>query len=387
MKILLISMPSVHVVRWIENLKDTPYDLYWFDVLGKGRLETIDKVHQITDWKQRKIPYLKGEHWLRKKAPSIYNKVQSFLEITANEHLDKIIQEIIPDVIHSFEMQSCSYSILKTMNKFPTIKWLYSCWGSDLYYYQKFKYHNLKIRYVLKRVNFLHTDSMRDFNLAKQLGFKGKHVGVIPGGSGFKLAELVKYKKPINDRTVILVKGYEHHFGRGLNVVKALKELKHEVLDYEIVVFGAHKIVMNYIKQHNLSFKVFDRDGLTHRELLELMGKAKIYIGNSISDGMPNTLLEAIVMNAFPIQSNPGNVTSEIIENKVNGLLINNPEDINEIKSLILLTIQLDEEATFFEAAAAMNTAIANKILDFKVNKQKIINLYHNIEISTTSCE
>lgn len=385
MKILFISIPSIHAIRWIDNLKDTSYEIYWFDVLGRGGIETIDKVQQITGWKRRRIPYLKGEHWLRKKLPIIYTKIQPFLEITANQQLENIIQEIKPDLVHSFEMQSCSYPILKTMNKYPAIKWIYSCWGSDLFYFQNVKHHNLKIRKVLNRVNLLHTDCMRDFNLAKKLGFKGKHVGVIPGGSGFKLAELEKYKKPINDRTIILVKGYEHHFGRGLNIVKALNELKHEVLDYEIVVFGAHEILINHIKKHHLPFKVFDRNGLTHNELLELMGKSKIYIGNSISDGMPNTLLEGMVMNAFPIQSNPGNVTSEIIENKVNGLLINNPEDIDEIKSIIKLAITFDD--VFYEKAALINTTIANKRLDFKVNKQKIINLYHNIELNITECE
>lgn len=380
-------MHSIHVIRWIENLKDTSDEIYWFDILGKGRLNTIDEVHQLTNWRRRKIRYLKGEHWLRKKSPTIYTKMQPLLEISANQQLEHIIQEIKPDVVHSFEMQSCSYPILKTMNKYPAIKWMYSCWGSDLFYFQNVKYHNLKIRKVLNRVNFLHTDCMRDFNLAKQLGFKGKHVGVIPGGSGFKLAELEKYKKPINERNIILVKGYEHHFGRGLNIIKALKELKRKLLNYDIVVFGAHKILINYVKQQNLPFKVFDRHALSQNELMILMGKSKIYIGNSISDGMPNTLLEAIVMNAFPIQSNPGGATAEIIENKVNGLLINNPEDIDKIKSLIKQAILFDEEGTFFEKAAAINTEIANKRLDFKVNKQKVIDLYRNIEISKTSCD
>ena len=44
---------------------------------------------------------------------------------------------------------------------------------------------------------------------------------------------------------------------------------------------------------------------LPQDELMKLIGKSLIYIGNSISDGMPNTLLEAIVMGVFRIQSNP----------------------------------------------------------------------------------
>ena len=78
MKILFISMPSIHVIRWIENLKDTPYELYWFDVLGRGKLKTIDKVQQFTDWKKRKIAHIKGEHFLKKKFPFLYNNIAAF---------------------------------------------------------------------------------------------------------------------------------------------------------------------------------------------------------------------------------------------------------------------------------------------------------------------
>jgi glycosyltransferase involved in cell wall biosynthesis len=386
MKILLISMPSIHVTRWIENLKESEHELYWFDILGKGRLKTFKKVHQITNWKYRKITYIKGEYWLKKNKPNFYDKIQPYLERTVNEQLEVILKDINPNIVHSFEMQSCSYPILKTMLKYPKIKWLYSCWGSDIYHYKNIKFYKNRIQKVLNRIDYLHTDCLRDLKLAQQFGFNGVFLGVIPGGGGYKLEEIKKFNTPLEHRKIILVKGYEHHFGRGLNVIKALKELKQEVLNYKIVIFGAHEVLINYMKQYNLPFKVFDRNGLTHNELLELMGKSNIYIGNSKSDGMPNTLLEAIVMNAFPIQSNPGGATAEIIENKLNGLLINNPEDIHEIKSLIKLALQFDKECVF-EKAAEINTNIANKRLDFKVNKQKIIELYRNIEINVTKCE
>ena len=60
MKILFVSMPSIHVIRWIENLKETQHELYWFDVLGRGKLETLEGVKQFTNWKHRKLPYFKG---------------------------------------------------------------------------------------------------------------------------------------------------------------------------------------------------------------------------------------------------------------------------------------------------------------------------------------
>lgn len=373
MKILFISMPSIHVIRWIENLKDTSYELYWFDVLGRGKLETLNAVHQYTDWEKRKIATVKGEYFLSKKAPLIYKKIVPFLEVTANEALEKIIIEIQPDVVHSFEMQSCSYPILKTMQKYPHIPWLYSCWGNDLYYYQQFSTHLKKIKQVLQRVDFLHTDCNRDFTLAKKIGFLGKHVGVIPGGTGYKLAELEKCKLPVEERKIILVKGYENEFGRGLNIIKALQQLK---LDYEIIVFGSHINVINYIIANQLDFKFFDRHGLSHQELMGLMGKSLLYIGNSISDGIPNTLLEALIMGAFPIQSNPGGATAEIVENGVNGFLIENPESIMDVQNIILKFLLSPQLA---ENAVKINSKLAQDRLDYKTNRVKVISIYNLI--------
>lgn len=369
-------MPSVHVIRWIENLNDTNHEIYWFDVLGKGKLQTIYEIKQFTNWRKRKIPYIKGEYWLSKNVSKTYKFLKPFLETTPNEALEKIILELKPDLIHSFEMQSCSYPILETMLKFSKIKWIYSCWGSDLYFYSKLSDHRAKIEQVLNRIDYLITDCNRDLDIALQNGFQGKFLGVIPGGTGFDLEKLQKYKLTIQQRKIILIKGYEHKFGRALNVLKAVHELKKELKEYKIVVFGAHESLSQYITLNKLDYTIYDRHGLSHQNLLELMGKSLIYMGNSISDGMPNTLLEAIVMGAFPIQSNPGNVTSEIIENNINGLLINNPESIPEIKKLLLLAINNPE---MIVNAIILNEKLAKEKLEYFDNQQKIINLYADI--------
>ncbi|WJS95132.1 glycosyltransferase [Flavobacterium johnsoniae] len=376
MKILFVSMPSIHAIRWIENLKDTNYELYWFDVLGKGKLETFNSLHQFYGWEKRKLPYIKGEYFLSKKYPDLYEKIRPYLEVTANEVLEKIILEIQPNIVHSFEMQNCSYPILKTMQKFPKVKWLYSCWGNDLFYFSNFKEHKSKIKNVLKRVDFLHTDCKRDFDLAKKLNFSGKFLGVIPGGTGYKLEELASFKLPISERKIILVKGYEHSFGRGLNVVKALHSISEEIKNYKVIVFGSHDKIIDYIESNNLDFTFFGRHDLSHSELIRLMGKSFIYIGNSISDGMPNTLLEALVMGTFPIQSNPGGVTEEIIRDGENGFLIHNPESVSEIKEIILNGLS---NLKLIEAAAITNEKIAAEKLGYLSNKLKVLEMYKTI--------
>lgn len=376
MKLLLVSMPSIHVIRWIENLKDTSIELFWFDILNKGKLDVDVQINQITGWKKRKIPYIKGEYWLSYKFPKIYKSIQPFLEVTKEEAFNEIIKQIQPDIVHSFEMQSCSYPILKVMNNNQKIKWIYSCWGSDLYYYTNFNFHKKKIQAILARTNYLITDCYRDYEIAKENYFSGVFLGVIPGGTGFKLEELKVFKKPLNERNIILVKGYQHKFGRALQVIKALQILESEIKEYQVVIFGAHSSVINFVKDNKLPFIIYDRHGLNHNELLQLMGKSLIYIGNSISDGMPNTLLEAIVMGAFPIQSNPGGVTSEIIKNKINGLLIDNPESVEEIKKMLLLALNNSE---MFINSQVINDKLAKDKYDYNSNKIKIINIYYQV--------
>jgi glycosyltransferase involved in cell wall biosynthesis len=376
MKILFVSMPSIHAIRWIENLKDANHELYWFDVLGRGGLDTSVAINQFTQWKKRKIPPIKGEFFLYKNLPKLHSVILPFLEKTANEALAVVIENIQPDLVHSFEMQGCSYPILKTMNKYPEIPWLYSCWGNDIYYYKNYKEHYSKIKSVLKRVNFLHTDCERDAKLALEMGFSGEHLGVIPGGAGYDIKKLSMLHLPVGERKIILVKGYEHLFGRGLNVIKALEQIQSEIHEFQVVVFAAHPIVISYVKEKELPFTTIHRSALQHDEVLELMGKSLVYVGNNISDGMPNTLLEAIVMGAFPIQSNPGGATAEIIEHGKNGLLIEHPEEIIEIKKLILRALT---DSSLLNEAYLLNKKIALERLDYKWNEQKIIGLYEQI--------
>ncbi|MBD3583439.1 glycosyltransferase family 4 protein [Flavobacterium selenitireducens] len=375
MKIIVVSMPSLHVSRWIENLEGQGHEIYWFDVLDRGEFDLPPNVTKVSGWKKRKLPAVKGEYFLSRRFPNAYAKIRGLLEVTASEALSNLIAKVKPDVVHSFEMQSCSYAIIKAMRAVPKLRWIYSCWGNDLFYYRDFPYHNRRIREVLKRVDVLHTDCLRDYEIAKQLGFSGLHTGVIPGGSGYHLGEMAVHKKPFAERDIILVKGYEHIFGRAINVVKALEILflQSKLEKYAVCVFGAHEKVSEFINRQRLPFMVYGRHDLSHDELLQLMGRSAISIGNSISDGMANTLLEAVAMGTFPIQSNPGGVSEEIIDHGKNGFLISDPANIEEIAAHIEKALP---DVPMRLSAEAINLQLAVERLDWEANKAKIIKIY-----------
>ena len=106
------------------------------------------------------------------------------------------------------------------------------------------------------------------------------------------------------------------------------------------------------------------------------MGSARIALGNSISDGVPNTLLEAIICGAFPIQSNPGGASEDYIKNNSNGLLIENSENSKEIAMLIKKTLEDDK---LIEKAFKKNKILAQK-LEYKTIQFKVLKVYENIQ-------
>lgn len=357
MKILMVSMPSLHFFRWTEQLKDSELEVYWFDAVGGGeKVERLNWVTQFVGWKNKwNYP---GRYLIKLKYPKLYNWIQKFNEREITKEFEKIIKEVKPDIVHSFALYISCAPILKIMLKHSSIKWIYSSWGSDLFYFKNISSHLKDIKQVLPRINYLFTDCLRDFTIAQKMGFNGKFLGVFPGGGGFDIEKMNNLSKPISLRNIILVKGYEGRSGRAINVLKALSRLQSELQYFEIVVFGADKEVFLYCSKNKIgtwkNFKIYEN--IDRKKLLKLMGESLIYIGNSNSDGIPNSLLEAVCLGAFPIQSNPGQVTEEVIINYKNGLLIENCENIEEIKLLILKTLS--------------NTKLIEKA--FKMNQQKI---------------
>ncbi|NQX84812.1 MAG: glycosyltransferase [Flavobacteriaceae bacterium] len=380
MKILFVCQQYIHAARWINQLKDSEHEVFVFDCLDKKIHDDLRWTNFTENWSKRKVSYIKGEYWIEKNIPSFFKKIEPILKVTASEKLEEIIKEIKPDLVHSLEMQSQTYPLLKVRQKLD-FKWAYFSWGSDIYLYQNKKYHKKVMQKIFAHLNCLFVDNNRDVLLAKTLGFRNEVSGVFPGGGGYDLGQYKKYVKPISQRNLILVKGYHHWAGKALCVLNALELIIDTVKNYSIYIYSAHDVVISKIEAlnaaYNLNIEYSSRKHqITHTDLLQKFGKAKIAIGNSISDGIPNTLLEAIILGAFPIQSNPGHATEDYIKDKENGFLIHDPENIEHIAKLI-------EEALTNEhlliGAYQKNQNIALR-LDEAVIRKKVLDAYKKIE-------
>lgn len=333
MKILMVAIPNHHFFQWVNQLKNSGYEVFWFDVTDGGpKSDKINWVKQIKGWKLKwDFPFRSR---IKKVFPSIYKFIQKYNENSISKAFQNEIEAIKPDIIHCFEMKLSGLPILSIMEQ-NDIPFIYSSWGSDVFYFEQLGVSKEDLNRFYKRSNYLITDCKRDYKIAVNNSFKNEFLGVFPGNGGLEINK--EHIKPVADRHIILIKGYDDGVGKASVILKALERVPKIFFENkEIVVYSADDTINKQVEisrqLSSLSVKIYSRYAFIENDkLLSLMGQSCIHVANSVSDGMPNALLEAMAMGAFPIQSNPGQVTEEVIEHNKNGLLISNPNSFEEI--------------------------------------------------------
>jgi glycosyltransferase involved in cell wall biosynthesis len=184
----------------------------------------------------------------------------------------------------------------------------------------------------------------------------------------------------------VAVKGYHDDCwaGRALVALRAI-ELCADVLgDYEVVIYSASANVRAAAEQ--LSAKRTVRISVLppsqHEEILRLMGHARVAIGVSVSDGTPNSLLEAMLMGAFPIQSDTG-ATAEWVTHCANGFLVP-PEDAAAVATAIRTAI--DDDA-LVEKAAVLNERIVVERINQAAIQPQVVALYERVAVKRSPAE
>ncbi|MBP0904527.1 glycosyltransferase [Mariniflexile gromovii] len=382
MKILMVAIPNHHFFQWVNQLKDSGYEVFWFDVTDGGpKSDKIAWVTQIKGWKLRwDFPF---RTTIKKIFPKLYALIQKLNERSVTSVFNKILIDIKPDIVHCFEMQLSGLPILSIM-EINMLPFIYSSWGSDVFYYDKLGVSKQQLQRFYNRVNYAITDCKRDYNLMVENSFNSKFLGVFPGNGGLTINQ--NNIQLISKRNIILIKGYDDGVGKASVVLKAFELLPKSFLEaYKLIVYSADNSVERHINNSSffsdLDIEIYYRYAFLQNEsLLKMMGESCIHIANSISDGMPNVLLEAMGMGAFPIQSNPGNVTEEVITHGKNGYLIHNALDEIEISNLIKEALANE---TLRKYAQNYNVNFIDQHYNRTILQPKIITLYESVLIES----
>jgi len=388
MKILFVAMPfSIHTVRWISHINTMEHEIHVFSSFPYStphiELKNVifhDYYHAITNFDQEITfspiwPFeVKSRNRLVKK---IIGKLYRILRLERSREktLLKVIKSIEPDIIHSMETQHAGYLVSNakdSLTKFPY--WIHSNWGIDLHYFGGLEAHKSKTIKCLGGIDTLIVEGNRDKELSQKYGFR-KNVVIFPSvGGGFEIPtkENYFYEKTSN-RRIILIKGTQDNVRRGLNILLALQESVDLVKNYKIVIYQCSELLFEKVSflrsEYSLDIAIVDE--LSHLKMIKLNKKARISITNNLSDGLPNSMLEAMLFGAFPIQSNTS-CADEWILNGVNGILVS-PEDINGLSEAIKKSLIND---LLVDNAAKQNFYKIKNSLESTFIKTKIAELY-----------
>lgn len=378
---------NVHSARWINQIADQGWDLHLFPSFEAPlhpdfRNVTTYSVADTQPNPRRKSrvlwPLPKGGDRLRlissKFPPHWFSRAA---------WLSRLIRWLKPDIIHTLEFQRAGYLTLETKaafkGRFPP--WIASNWGSDICLYGPLSGHKEKIKGILSNCDYYSCECHRDVGLARAYGFQGEFLPVLPMAGGFDIERMQQYRQPgpTSTRRLITLKGYQHWAGRAMAGLRAI-ELSADLLKergYRVAVYSANPDVQLSAERvaSSTGIPFEDVPASSHEDMLRLHGRARVSIGLSISDGLSTSALEALVMGAFPIQSDTSCLAEELVRDGETALMVP-PEDPTEIAAAIRRAV-IDDELV--DRAAEINKRTATERLSSSVIQPQVIATYERL--------
>ena len=316
-KILVVGMAdSVHLARWLSQFVNQPIDVILFPSSPHRRIHPLLKGLMNSASNQMTVTLKPAAmRWLA--LPFSLLDIP-FRNALRSRLLRSLINQTSFDLIHVLEIQHAGYLLLGTKLTTTLPKVFVTNWGSDIYWFEQFPEHKAKIIQLLQIASHYSAECQRDIEIVGRLGYTGATMPIIPNSGGIKLQEIPKHLPPPSQRKKIMIKGYTGFVGRALLSIKACELVAEHLRDYEVVIYSAsfkariralklrhiHKVQVTIVKKRT-----------PHHRMIQLFSEARIYIGISLSDGISTSLLEAMAVGCYPIQTDTS-CASEWLPNK-----------------------------------------------------------------------
>jgi glycosyltransferase involved in cell wall biosynthesis len=234
----------------------------------------------------------------------------------------------------------------------------------------------------MENCDYYSCECSRDIELAKIFGFKGHSFPVYPNTGGFDPEIIATFRNrsvPTAQRKVIMFKGYQGWAGRALVGIRALEKCADLISEYKIIIYsaaGADDIMISAtLLSINTGVAVeILPSGTPHEKIMEYHSQARISIGLSIGDAISTSLLEAMAMGSFPIQSCTA-CASEWFTDGVSGLIVT-PEDPEIVEKAIRKALLEDD---LVNSAAEINLSKIINDANFTKLQEKTIFSYRKV--------
>jgi hypothetical protein len=228
--VLVCMVDSIHVARWIAQFDPTEVKFILF-LSGPNRRVHPKIVEIIKRGKQFEnqitlVPFggkLSLPLWALDRLFS--DRIRGLL-------LRRVLKKVKPDFVHALEFQHAGYVTIRALeDKSLKTTFIATNYGSDIYWFQWFPSHKVKIQRILDRANLYSAECQRDYLLARNFGFDGVELPLGPNTGGVELAGGgLDFQAP-SKRKTIAIKGYHGWVGRALVALDAVESLHRELRD------------------------------------------------------------------------------------------------------------------------------------------------------------
>jgi hypothetical protein len=379
-KILIIAMmDSIHVGRWLEQFRDQEIDFVIFP--SKKFRHIHPRIKQlIKSDSQMNVAIYQG------KIPhQIYGYADFFFRVLPYKlfklnpravELKKFIQSHDFEFIHCLEIQGAGYLLFDAIVEKSRVKSkiIVTNWGSDVYYFKNLPEHLEKIKSVLGIADFYSAECIRDYDLAKELGFNGISLPCIPNAGGFNLHNLSSSQKT-SSRKNIVIKTYGGTFGRGELPIMAVGKILSEFQTFSAFFYSVTDDLLELVKTLVQEFPErvqFSRQSapIPSKELASIFQSSRVYIGCSISDGISTSFLESLVSGAYPIQTDSSCASEWVASGALASVI---PLDLEVLSKELRRALSDDE---LVDRAQKLNQELSIELLEFEVIKSKALTFY-----------
>ena len=383
-RVLFVGWPeSSHTHSWINLLQDSGIN---------ARLFAFPSTVPPDDWRVRTYVTIN--------APGIVNSV--FRKVTIappnsteawplERLLAATIREWQPDVVHTLGLDSASYLMDLARAADPGIseicRWVVQVRGGpDLALHQHDPSHRQRIESVLANCDHLIADNSINYQDAIKLGLAPHKIdspglGVVSGPGGLDVAalratwSLPPSKRP---RTILWPKTYETISSKALPVFEALRLAWDRIAPVKIemlwLVQSDVKTWFDKSMPDHIKAACNIHDRLDRDEVLAMLPNARVMLAPSLTDGIPNSMMEAMALGAFPIVS-PLDTITPVVKEGENVLFARNlyPEEIAEA------IVRAMSDDALVDAAAERNLVLVEKLADRSRIRTDVIAYYSEI--------
>ncbi|QEX21441.1 hypothetical protein FRZ61_13660 [Hypericibacter adhaerens] len=373
--VLVVALPdSVHAQRWMKMMRRHGFRLLLLPIYAAAVDDPDDCWRIVGDREAGEtllpgqigiidLAALRARSRLPAKAarfPAKEDSVSVIRNLIPPTDVVAAIQEFSPDLVHSLEIQHAGYLCLAAKRwlgtRFP--RWLLSNWGSDVFLYRKLPDHAAILKEIACSIDAYLSECRRDVNIVRELGYAGPIQDPLPASGGIDFASvpsLDALPRP-SRRRMILVKGYHNWAGRALHVLSAIHlaaaELRHVPIRVNLASTEVKAMIRDIAENDGLDIEAAPHLA-DHRDAVARLGQARITLGFGISDGISTTLLEAMAVGTFPIQSDTS-CACEWIRNGVDGIIL----PVHQTRDLASALVRASKDDALVDNAAARNRGV-----------------------------